>query len=269
MSSPPLCKNCGGGLPQHQEGPCWCRACMDRPLAERCREYVPRPPKSETKQEEGFGKKPPKPPKKPPKSMTADGDEASPLMPQLPVPGTAQRAVLDTVRPWGNKGCTDEEIALKMGLERRDAVAIREELVTGDLLRDSGVRRRDASGHENVAWGVLDREVPEEDDSAPLLVREDVYVSQDASATVLHAGATQIRLSAAPGDPVEVVTQPKGADPDQDGGPGITTLLVVEGSEEMYMRARTPFITPGEIVEMMDDLIAPGISALTAVKKDL
>lgn len=269
MSPAPLCKNCGGGLPQHQEGPCWCKTCMEVPRAERCTEYVPRPPKTASKDDGGFGKKPPKPPKKAPKSMTAEVSEQSEaLTPEVPESGTPQRTVFDLVRVGGDKGCTDEDVALKTGETRSTVAFLRNELVLKGLLWDSGVRRRDSKGHENVVWSALPPEASTDDD-VPLLVRDDVYVSQEGNATVLHAGLTRIRLSSVPGDPVEVTTLPRGADPDQEGGPQATVLLVVEGSEDIYNEARNPFVTPGEIVEMMADVIAPGINALTAVRKDL
>lgn len=270
MSAPPLCKNCGGGLPQHQEGPCWCRTCMEKPSSERCREYVPRPPKSESKEKSGFGKKPPKPPKKAPKSMDADGGEEAPLMPALPESGTAERIVLDAVRAAQERGCTDSDVAVKAELARHDVVEARSALVSDGMLFDSGQRRRDGKGRECVAWvATQPSEVVSDEDVPPLLVRDDVYVSHEGMKTVLHAGATRICLSIAPGDPVEVVTTPRRADPDQDDGPGVSTLLVVDGSEDMYLQARDPFITAERIVEMMDDIITPAISTLTAVKKDL
>lgn len=270
MSAPPLCKNCGGGLPQHQEGPCWCRTCLEKPTSERCREYVPRPPKTESKEKSGFGKKPPTPPKKAPKSMDADGGEATPPMPALPELGTAERIVLDAVRASQERGCTDSDIALKTELAHHDVIAARSALVSSGMLFDSGQRRRDDKGREYVAWlATQPSEAVSDDDSPPLLVRDDVHVSHEGMKTVLHAGATQIRLSITPGDPVEVATTPNRADPDQDDGPEISTLLIVDGSEDMFLQARDPFITTERIVEMMDDIITPAISALTAVKKDL
>lgn len=242
---------------------------MEVPRAERCTDYVPRPPKTASKDDGGFGKKPPKPPKKAPKSMTASGDDQGDLLtPELPAAGTPQREVFDVVRAAGDKGRTDEEIALKTGQERPTAAFLRNELVLDGMLWDSGGRRRDTKGHENVAWSALPAE-PSANDTAPMLVREDVYVSREGSATILHAGETRIRLSSVPGDLVEVTTRPRGSDPDQEGGPEVTVLLVVEGSEEMFSDARNPFVTPDEIVEMMADIITPGVNALTAVRKDL
>lgn len=268
--SNPLCKNCGGGLPQHQEGPCWCSTCMKGPSPERCRDYAPRTTEAMAKNEGGFGKKPPKPPKKAPKSMKAEAaQEVSDfLIPEPPVRGTHQREVFDTVRAAGDKGCTDVEVALKTGRDQTAVTIARNELVAGGLIWDSGMRRRDTKGQENVAWTALFVDAPAKYDS-PKLVRDDVYVSHDGRVTTLHAGETRIRLSPTPGDLVEVTTQPRGADPDQENGPEVTILLVLEGNEEMYGDARNPFITPGEIMEMMADVITPGLNALTAVRKDL
>lgn len=270
MSAPPLCKNCGGGLPQHQEGPCWCKACLEGPAAERCREYVPRPPKA-TKDDTAFGKKPPKPPKKAPKSMTGSGDEEAqePLLPEPPPLGTPQRGVLDIIHAAGASGCTDSEIALKTDQDRATVAVMRNELVSEGLLWDSGLRRRDQRGHENVAWVATQTEVSPESDDAPLLVREDVYVTQDRNASTLHAGSTRIRVPSAPGDPVEVTTRPRRSDPDQEGGNEVTLLLVVDGSDDVYAEARNPFLTSSDIVEMMADLVSPAINALTSARRDL
>lgn len=271
MSSPPLCKNCGGGLPQHQEGPCWCNTCMSKPASERCTEYVPRPPKAATAKDEGFGKKPPKPPKKAPKSMSASGetgeqgDDAVPL----PSPGSAQREVLDAIRGFGEKGCTDAEIAAKVEREHREIVTLRTELAEAGLLWDSGIRRRDAKGHEKVAWTALPVEAAPQANDSPLLVRDDVYVEQSGRAAILHAGQTTIRLTGVPGDLVEVRTTPSGADPDQDGGGEVALLLIIEGSEEVYDAMRNPFTTPSDVLEAMTDLTTPALNALTGIRKDI
>lgn len=245
---------------------------MGKPASERCREYVPRPPKPE-KNAEGFGKKPPKPPKKAPKSMTGTAsvdDEALALGPELPAAGTAQRAVLEAFRGFGERGGTDAEVALKVERERRDVVALRTELVQDGLLWDSGLRRRDTKGNEGVAWTALPMDaLPEPTDSTPMLVRDDVSVEQSGRAVILHAGSTAIRLTGVPGDLVEVRTTPPGADHEQAGGPEVTLLLVVEGSEEMYDVARNPFTTPADVMEVMSDIVTPATSALTAVRKDL
>lgn len=244
---------------------------MGLPRTERCTDYVPRPPKAATKAEGGFGKKPPAPPKKAPKSMTADesgGEPDSPALPDLPEPGTPQREALDIVRSSGDKGCTDEEMAQKAETDRATATFLRHALVRDGLLWDSGIRRRDQKGQEHVAWSTQPRE-DAPDDSAPLLVREDVYVSHERSTTTLHAGQTTIRISSAPGDLVEVATRPRGSDPDQEGGAQVTALLVVPGSEELFVRAHDPFITPADIMDMMGEIISPTISTLTAVRKDL
>lgn len=270
MSAPPLCKNCGGGLPQHQEGPCWCKTCMSMPAAERCREYEPRPPKSAEKSAEGFGKKPPKPPKKAPKSMSAaeDSGEAEDSGPPLPPPGTTQRDVLDAIRGF-EKGATDFEVALKTGRELHDVIAARSELVAISLLWDSGIRRRDIKGHENVVWALTPSENLGQPEATPLLVRDDVYVEQGGRSATLHAGQTAIRLTGVPGDLVEVQTLPPGADPDQEGGGEVTLLLVVEGSEEVYEAMRNPFTTPEDVLEAMNDLISPALNTLTGIRKDI
>lgn len=270
MSPAPLCKNCGGGLPQHQEGPCWCKTCLDKPAAERCREYVPRPPQSTQKTEEGFGKKPPKPPKKAPKSMSATGEtDEQEEGPALPSPGTPERKVLDAIRNLGEKGGTDAEVALKVDLTHGEVTALRSVLATSGLLWDSGVRRRDSRGHENVAWATAPADASPEADNAPLLVREDVYIEHAGRATTLHAGQTAIRLTGVPGDLVEVRTTPRGSDPEQDGGGESTLLLVIEGSEEVYETLKNPFTTPSDILEAMRDLVTPATNTLTGIRKDL
>lgn len=271
MSSPALCKHCGGGLPQHQEGPCWCKTCMSRPASERCREYEPRPPKAE-KNKEGFGKKPPKPPKKAPKSMTSSGDggEEIDLGPTLPASGTAQREAFDVFRGSGEKGATDAEVATKIDRDHRDVTALRVALVQDGLLWDSGLRRRDAKGHENVAWSALPVDgKPETSDGTPLLVRDDVYVEQSGRSVTLHAGSTTIRLTGVPGDLVEVRTTPPGADLEQEGGAQVTLLLTVEGSEEVFDAVRNPFASPSDLLDSMTDLITPALNTLTAARKDL
>lgn len=271
MNPPPLCKHCGGGLPQHLEGPCWCKACMEVPASERCREYVRRPPKAE-ESKEGFGKKPPKPPKKAPKSMTAseNGAEEIDLGPTPPATGTAQREAFDVFRGAGERGATDAEVAVKIDREHRDVTALRTALVRDGLLWDSGLRRRDPKGHENVAWTALPVDsVPEEGGETPLLVRDDVYVEQSGRTATLHAGNTSIRLTGVPGDLIEVRTIPSGADPDQEGGAEATLFITVEGSEEVYDAVRNPFTSPPDIIDAMTDLLAPALDTLAATRKDL
>lgn len=272
MTPPPLCKNCGGGLPQHQEGPCWCKECISKPAAERCLEYVPRPPQKAEKASEGFGKKPPKPPKKAPKSMSATGDTGEPeeTGPPLPSSGTAQRDVFDAIHGLGEKGGTDFEVALKTQREQRDVVALRSELVTAGLLWDSGIRRRDSKGHENVAWTTAPTEAESaQAEAASLLVRDDVYVEQGARSMTLYAGQTSIRLTGVPGDLVEIRSSPQGADPDQEGGGETVLLAVIAGSEEAYEEMRNPFTTPQDVLEAMNDLIAPALNTLTGIRKDI
>lgn len=243
---------------------------MSKPASERCREYIPRPPKSATKPEEGFGKKPPKPPKKAPKTMSATGeaDEQEEGTVALPASGTAQREVLDAIRGFGEKGATNAEIAAKTGREHRDVLALRSELVEAGLLWDSGVRRRDAKGHENVAWTATPVEVLPQANDAPLLVRDDVYVEQNGRAVILHAGQSTVRLTGTPGDLVEVRTTPPGSDPSQDGGGEVTLLLVIDGSEDVYDAMRNPFTTPSDVLEAMTDLTTPALNALTGIRKD-
>ena len=272
MTPPPLCKNCGGGLPQHLEGPCWCKECLSKPTSERCLEYVPRPPQKAEKSSEGFGKKPPKPPKKAPKSMSLTGDDEGEDQagPPLPFPGTEQREVLDVIHELGEKGAADFEIALKTERKPRDVAAIRSELVADGLLWDSGIRRRDNKGHENVAWTTIPTENGQErPESGRLLVRDDVYVEQNGLAVILHAGQASIRLTGAPGDLVEIRSAPQGSDPDQDGGGEATLLMVIPGSEEAYVAMKNPFAAPLDILETMNDLITPALNALTGIRKDI
>lgn len=243
---------------------------MSGPPQERCLAYAPRAADTATKNTEPFGKKPPRAPRKAPKSM--NGAEEAPQesleAPKAPKAGTLQRQVFDLIAASGEKGCTDPELMAKTGLERHAVAVAREDLVAARTVWDSGIRRRDAAGHENAAWTTKSAEdVPA--DAGPMLVRDDVYVTQSSRATTLHAGTTTIRLSPTPGDLVEVTTTPQGADPDQDGGPGVTVLLVVDGNEELYSDARNPFATQKEIIDMMGGVINPALAALSAVMKDL
>ena len=243
---------------------------MSMPATERCREYEPRPPKSAGKSAEGFGKKPPSPPKKAPKSMSAaeDSGEAEDASPQLPLPGTVQRDVLDAIRRF-EKGATDFEAALKSGRKLHDVVTARSELVSTGLLWDSGIRRRDSRGHENVVWVFTPAEILSQHEAPPALVRDDVYVEQEGRSITVRAGQTTMRLTGAPGDLVEMHTLPLGSDPDQEGGSEMALLFVAEGSEKVYEAMRSPSVTPEEILEAMDALICPALNALTGARKDV
>lgn len=270
MTPPPLCKHCGGGLPQHQEGPCWCATCMELPKAQRCTDYEPRAPKASGSEAEGFGKKPPRPPKKAPKSPPGSGGGAARAASEArPDPRTGQGQVLEAIEGCGGRGATDGEVADRLGWQRQEVVELRAELVVASLVWDSGVRRRDPRGHENVVWSGREPDPAPPQDATPRLVRDDVYVEQAGRALTLVAGRTTVRITAVPGDLVEVRTTPESADPEQEGGPERTALFVLEGSEELFEQMRNPFVSAGDILGAVLDVVTPMLETLAATKKDL
>lgn len=270
MTPPPLCKHCGGGLPQHQEGPCWCATCMALPKAQRCTDYEPRAPKGPGADAEGFGKKPPRPPKKAPKSAPgSDGGTPRAASDARPEARTPQGQVLEAIESHGDRGATDGEVAERLGWQRGEVVELRAELVSAELVWDSGTRRRDTRGHENVVWSGRAPDPAPPQDATPRLVRDDVYVEQSGRAVTLVAGRTSVRITAVPGDLVEVRTTPEGADPEQEGGPVRTALFVLEGSEELYEQMRNPFVSSEDVLGAVLDVVTPTLETLAATKKDL
>ena len=73
-----------------------------------------------------------------------------------PRTGTARRAVLDAIAAAGDRGMTDEEVALKCRLRLYTAAPRRNELVRDGWARDSDERRPTTTGTPAVVWVLTD-----------------------------------------------------------------------------------------------------------------
>jgi len=69
-----------------------------------------------------------------------------------PTAGTARRRVLDLIRFYGEVGATDEQIAKALGMNPNTERPRRKELEEMGWIRDSGERRKTASGSPAIVW---------------------------------------------------------------------------------------------------------------------
>ena len=70
----------------------------------------------------------------------------------LPTVGTQRWHVLELLRAFPSFGMTDEEMQNAMGMNPSTQRPRRVELVNAGLVRDSGERRRTASGRQATVW---------------------------------------------------------------------------------------------------------------------
>lgn len=75
----------------------------------------------------------------------------------LPRTGSQRRLVLDGVGAAGERGLTDEEIAVVEGVADTAHRTRRNELVKGGWVRDSGRTRKTDSGSDSIVWVLTDQ----------------------------------------------------------------------------------------------------------------
>lgn len=66
--------------------------------------------------------------------------------------GTQRRAIYDLALSRGDRGLTDDEAEVALGLLHQSASAARNSLMKDDWLVDLGLRRLTRSGEEAIAW---------------------------------------------------------------------------------------------------------------------
>lgn len=76
-------------------------------------------------------------------------EAASDLAPKV---GPLQRIALGAIRNAGCFGLTSDELMAIMGMERWSVQPRTSELKRKGLIRDSGLRRRNASGKHAIVW---------------------------------------------------------------------------------------------------------------------
>jgi hypothetical protein len=69
-----------------------------------------------------------------------------------PVAGRLQRLALATIRDAGDAGLTADELAARLGMDRWSVQPRTSELRRKQLIRDSGQRRRNATGKRAIVW---------------------------------------------------------------------------------------------------------------------
>jgi len=74
-----------------------------------------------------------------------------------PRTGSSRRRVLDAIRAAGDRGRTDEELSIELGLRWRSTAPRRNELLNGGWVVDSGRRRRTTSGASAAVWVLSER----------------------------------------------------------------------------------------------------------------
>lgn len=69
-----------------------------------------------------------------------------------PILGRLQRLALQAIREAGWLGLTADELAARLGIDRWSIQPRTSELKRKGLIRDSGLRRRNASGKLAIVW---------------------------------------------------------------------------------------------------------------------
>lgn len=122
------CATCGGG-PAHHSGMdnegCWCPACLESPVIERCHSYRSMPLVT-------------------PKRARVSSAKS------LPRVGSKRRAVYDFIVK--KHGCSDDELEYLTGWSHQSVSAARNSLMEEGLVRDIGERRPNRNGHPAIVW---------------------------------------------------------------------------------------------------------------------
>lgn len=141
-----LCQ-CGGGPAQHnvdlaEEG-CWCPKCLQRPEADRCRQWQPmevaKTPPKVNRNVAPAGKRHP-----------ASALEAA--RKARPRAGTRRYEVFKLIEKAGTNGLTDDELESLTGRSHQAVSATRNTLMNDGLIEESGHKRRTQWGNLAIAW---------------------------------------------------------------------------------------------------------------------
>lgn len=130
---------CGGGRAHHAvEDECWCPTCLQKPEAERCREFVGAEAKpSVARNVAPVGNRHPSTAK-----VTAEA--------ALPRAGSKRRQVYDWI--VRRRGLTDDQIEYLTGWSHQSVSAARNTLLTDGLIEDSGERATTRYGNDAIIW---------------------------------------------------------------------------------------------------------------------
>lgn len=139
---------CGGGKAQHavdlQEEGCWCPRCLQKPEADRCREWRP----------EETIRKPEVNRNVAPVGHRHGKTALDAARKALPKTGSRRHEVFRTIETAGEYGVTDDELEKITGRSHQSVSATRNSLMKDGLIEDSGRRRRTQWGNEAIAWKV-------------------------------------------------------------------------------------------------------------------